>query len=77
MTEYLVPDYFVYYNRPSVVYSDNRQQSTANITEDLSKCLIRENTQKTQQHSALEAANKFPLHVTHGKHLQLQRGHGG
>jgi mitogen-activated protein kinase 1/3 len=52
--------------RPSVVYSDNRQQSAANITEDLSKCLIRENTQKTQQHSASVAANKFPLHVPHG-----------
>ncbi|KAF8725838.1 hypothetical protein HU200_020399 [Digitaria exilis] len=52
--------------RPSVVYSDNQQQSTANITEDLSKCLIRENTQKTKQHSASVAASKFPLHVPHG-----------
>ncbi|OEL31654.1 Mitogen-activated protein kinase 14, partial [Dichanthelium oligosanthes] len=52
--------------RPSVVYSDNRQQSTANITEDLSKCLIRENTQKTQQHSASVSANKFPPHAPHG-----------
>ncbi|CAL4895748.1 unnamed protein product [Urochloa decumbens] len=52
--------------RPSVVYSDNRQQSTANITEDLSKCFIRENIQKTQQHSASVAANKFPVHVPHG-----------
>ncbi|KAL6594688.1 hypothetical protein ACP70R_048426 [Stipagrostis hirtigluma subsp. patula] len=52
--------------RPSVIHSDNRPQSTANITEDLSKCLIRENVQKAQQHSASVGANKFPLHVPQG-----------
>lgn len=51
--------------RPSVVYSDNRSQSTANITEDLSKCIIKENTQKSQQHYA-SVANKFPPHVPQG-----------
>ncbi|KAJ1261568.1 hypothetical protein BS78_09G040000 [Paspalum vaginatum] len=51
--------------RPSVVYSDNRSQSTANITEDLSKCIIRENAQKTQQHYA-SVANKFSPHVPQG-----------
>ncbi|KAL6864679.1 hypothetical protein ACP4OV_015830 [Aristida adscensionis] len=52
--------------RPSVIYSDNRPQSTANITEDLSKCLIRENGQKTQQHSTPVGAHKFPHHVPQG-----------
>jgi len=51
--------------RPSVVYSDNRSQTTANITEDLSKCIIRENTQKPHQHSAY-VASKFPPHVPQG-----------
>ncbi|GJN36084.1 hypothetical protein PR202_gb24920 [Eleusine coracana subsp. coracana] len=43
--------------RPSVIYSDHRPQSTAGITEDLSKCLIRENAHKTQQHSAAVGAS--------------------
>ncbi|ONM25115.1 Mitogen-activated protein kinase 16 [Zea mays] len=51
--------------RPSVVYSDNQSQSTANITEDLSKCIIRENAQKSQQYNA-SVANKFPSHVPQG-----------
>ncbi|ONM25107.1 Mitogen-activated protein kinase 16 [Zea mays] len=50
---------------PSVVYSDNQSQSTANITEDLSKCIIRENAQKSQQYNA-SVANKFPSHVPQG-----------
>ncbi|ONM25106.1 Mitogen-activated protein kinase 16 [Zea mays] len=53
------------YPRPSVVYSDNQSQSTANITEDLSKCIIRENAQKSQQYNA-SVANKFPSHVPQG-----------
>ncbi|AQK42054.1 MAP kinase6 [Zea mays] len=60
--------------RPSVVYSDNRSQTTANITEDLSKCMLRENTQKTHPYSA-SVASKFPPHVPQGKHLQPQRCH--
>ncbi|AQK42053.1 MAP kinase6 [Zea mays] len=51
--------------RPSVVYSDNRSQTTANITEDLSKCMLRENTQKTHPYSA-SVASKFPPHVPQG-----------
>ncbi|XP_062179681.1 mitogen-activated protein kinase 14-like isoform X2 [Phragmites australis] len=49
--------------RPSVIYSDSQPQSTANITEDLSKCLMRENT---QQHSASVGASKVALHVPQG-----------
>ncbi|KAL6842826.1 hypothetical protein ACP4OV_027670 [Aristida adscensionis] len=45
---------------------DNRSQSTANITEDLSKCLIRENGQKSQQHCTSVGAHKFPHHVPQG-----------
>ncbi|ONM25114.1 Mitogen-activated protein kinase 16 [Zea mays] len=58
--------------RPSVVYSDNQSQSTANITEDLSKCIIRENAQKSQQYNA-SVANKFPSHVPQGLVKQLVR----
>ncbi|KAL5204527.1 hypothetical protein ABZP36_009398 [Zizania latifolia] len=46
--------------RPSVLYSDNRPQSTANIVEDLSKCVLRDNTQKIQQDSASVTTNRVP-----------------
>ncbi|KAL6864658.1 hypothetical protein ACP4OV_015809 [Aristida adscensionis] len=51
-------------DRSSVIYSDNQPQSTANITADLSKCLIRENVEKTQEHSASVGAHKFPRDVS-------------
>ncbi|GJN28132.1 hypothetical protein PR202_gb16217 [Eleusine coracana subsp. coracana] len=46
--------------RPCVLYSDNRIQSTANVTEDLSKCVIRDDAQNMQQGSASVGANKVP-----------------
>uniref|UniRef100_J3M3W7 mitogen-activated protein kinase n=1 Tax=Oryza brachyantha TaxID=4533 RepID=J3M3W7_ORYBR len=53
--------------RPCVVYSDNRPQSTSNVTEDLSRCLIRDNTIKSQQDSASVGASRVPqdLHITY------------
>uniref|UniRef100_A0A0A9BDW2 mitogen-activated protein kinase n=1 Tax=Arundo donax TaxID=35708 RepID=A0A0A9BDW2_ARUDO len=57
--------------RPCVLYSDNRTQSTANVTEDLSKCVIRDDTplskcvirddtRRAQQVSASVGANTLP-----------------
>lgn len=46
--------------RPSVIYSDNRPQNAANITDDLSRCAIRDNTQKAQKDSASVGANRIP-----------------
>ncbi|BAS92219.1 mitogen-activated protein kinase 14 [Oryza sativa Japonica Group] len=45
--------------RPCVVYSDNRPQSTASVTEDLSRCLIRDNNLKSQD-SASVGASRIP-----------------
>jgi mitogen-activated protein kinase 1/3 len=46
--------------RPSVLYSDDRPQNTANIAEDLSKCVLGDNTQKMHQGSASVCANRVP-----------------
>ncbi|GJN06785.1 hypothetical protein PR202_ga24546 [Eleusine coracana subsp. coracana] len=46
--------------RPCVLYSDNRIQNTANVTEDLSKCVIRDDARNMQQGSASIGANKVP-----------------
>uniref|UniRef100_A0ACD5W6T2 Uncharacterized protein n=1 Tax=Avena sativa TaxID=4498 RepID=A0ACD5W6T2_AVESA len=46
--------------RPSVIYSDNRPQGAANITDDLSRCVIRDNMQKAQKDPASVGANRFP-----------------
>uniref|UniRef100_A0A0D9XR57 mitogen-activated protein kinase n=1 Tax=Leersia perrieri TaxID=77586 RepID=A0A0D9XR57_9ORYZ len=46
--------------RPSVLYSDNRPQSTANITDNFSKCALGDNTQIIQQDSASVIANRVP-----------------
>ncbi len=58
----------IYYciDRPCVVYSDNRPQSTASVTEDLSRCLIRDNNLKSQD-SASVGASRIPQ----GWHLSL------
>ncbi|CAL4984716.1 unnamed protein product [Urochloa decumbens] len=45
--------------RPSVLYSDNRTQSTTNVTEDLSKCVIRDDTRRAQLDSS-SGANRVP-----------------
>ncbi|KAF6993700.1 hypothetical protein CFC21_010557 [Triticum aestivum] len=53
--------------RPSVIYSDNRPQGSdsrpqgaANITDDLSRCIIRDNTQKPRRDPASVGANRVP-----------------
>ncbi|XP_066383066.1 mitogen-activated protein kinase 15 isoform X1 [Miscanthus floridulus] len=46
--------------RPCVLYSDNRTQSTANVMEDLSKCVIRDETQRGQLDSSSIGANRVP-----------------
>ncbi|CAM0958337.1 unnamed protein product [Alopecurus aequalis] len=46
--------------RPSVIYSDNRPQGAANITDDLSRCIIRDNAQKAPKDPASVGANRFP-----------------
>jgi hypothetical protein len=42
-----------------VIYSDNRTQSTANVTEDLSKCVIRDDAWRGQLDSSV-AAHRVP-----------------
>ncbi|VAH14182.1 unnamed protein product [Triticum turgidum subsp. durum] len=53
--------------RPSVIYSDNRPQGSdsrpqgaANITDDLSRCIIRDNAQKPRRDPASVGANRVP-----------------
>ncbi|EMS68017.1 Mitogen-activated protein kinase 14 [Triticum urartu] len=53
--------------RPSVIYSDNRPQCSdsrpqgaANITDDLSRCIIRDNAQKPRRDPASVGANRVP-----------------
>ncbi|XP_062198295.1 mitogen-activated protein kinase 15 [Phragmites australis] len=46
--------------RPCVLYSDNRTQSTASVTEDLSKCVIRDDTRRAQRDSASVGTNSVP-----------------
>lgn len=46
--------------RPSVIYSDNRPQGAANITDDLSRCIIRDNAQKAPKDPASVGANRVP-----------------
>ncbi|TKW00412.1 hypothetical protein SEVIR_8G107100v4 [Setaria viridis] len=46
--------------RPSVLYSDNRTQSTTNVTEDLSKCVIRDDARRAQLDSSSVGANRVP-----------------
>ncbi len=53
-------DFLRFRNRPSVLYSDDRPQNTANIAEDLSKCVLGDNTQKMHQGSASVCANRVP-----------------
>lgn len=47
-------------NRPCVLYSDNHTQSTTNVTEDLSKCVIRDDTRRAQLDSSSIGANRVP-----------------
>lgn len=65
---------FSFLNRPSVIYSDNRPQGSdsrpqgaANITDDLSRCIIRDNAQKPCRDPASVGANRVPQ----GKHQYL------
>ena len=43
-----------------MLYSDNLTKSTANVMEDLSKCVIRDETQRGQLDSSSIGANRVP-----------------